>query len=134
MANKALALYTGSSSIFNLDEIPQAINPVSENTFVREARAVTMAPLVVMPPLLSGASGGMNVRSTARTKVPQDGAQPRRAPLSRLASGADSLKRKTPESATKSVHVTPSGNTIFSHTYTVVGIQKPNGGYEKGIM
>ena len=55
MADKALALYTGSSSTFNLDEIPQAINLVSENTFVREeARAVMMVPLVVIPPLLSG--------------------------------------------------------------------------------
>ena len=81
MADKALALYTGSSSTFNLDEIPQGINLVSENTFVREeARAVMMAPLVVMTPLFSGASGGMSVRSTTRTKAPQDGAQPRWAP------------------------------------------------------
>ena len=66
MANKALALYTGSSSTFNLDEIPQGINLVSENTFVREeARAVMMAPLAVTPPLLSGASGGTSVQLSA---------------------------------------------------------------------
>jgi hypothetical protein len=71
MANKALALYTGSNSTFNLEEIPQPINPTPENTYVREeARAVTMAPLAVMPPLLSEASRGMSVRSTARTKAP----------------------------------------------------------------
>ena len=34
---------------------------------------------------------------------------------------------------TKSVHVTPSGNTIFSPSYTVVGIQKPDGGCGKGL-
>ena len=75
MADKTLALYTGSSSTYNLEEIPHAINLVPENTFVRqEAKAVMMAPLAIMPPLLSGASGGMSVRSTARTKAPHDGA------------------------------------------------------------
>ena len=71
MANRELALYTGSNSTFNLGEIPQPINPTPKNTDVREeARAVTMAPLVVMHPLRSGASGGMSMWSTVRTKVP----------------------------------------------------------------
>jgi len=71
MVNKELALYTGSNSTFNLGEIPQPINPTPENTYVREeARAVTMAPLVVMPPLYSRASGVTSVRSMARTKAP----------------------------------------------------------------
>jgi hypothetical protein len=50
--------------------------------------------------------------------------------------GAVGLKRKALESATpsKSFHVTPLGNTIFSSSYTVVGIKKPNGGYGKGLM
>ena len=81
MADKALALYIGSNSTFNLEEIPYPVNPAIENTFVREeARVVMMAPLVVMTPLFSRASGGTSVRSTIRTKEPQDGAQPRRAP------------------------------------------------------
>ena len=72
MANQALALYTGSNSTFNLEEIPQPINPTPENTYVREeVRAIMMAPLAVMPPLLCKASGGMSVRSTARTMAPQ---------------------------------------------------------------
>jgi len=113
MVNKELALYTGSNSTFNLGEIPQPVNPTPENTYVREeVRAVIMAPLAVMPPLRSGASGGMSMRSMARTKKPQADAQPRWAPLSRSASGANSLKRKTLKSATKSVRVTPLGNTI----------------------
>ena len=59
MADKTLALYTGSSSTYNLEEIPQAINLVPENTFVREeANAIMMASLAIMPPLLSRASGG----------------------------------------------------------------------------
>ena len=67
MVNKELALYTGSNSTFNLGEIPQPVNPTPENTYVREeARAVTMAPLVVMPPLRSRASGSTSVRSMAR--------------------------------------------------------------------
>jgi len=81
MADKTLALYTGSSSTYNLEEIPQAINLVLENTFVREeAKTIMMAALAIMPPLFSRASGGTSVRSTIRTKEPQDGAQPRRAP------------------------------------------------------
>jgi len=51
-----------------------------------------------------------------------------------LASGADILKRKTSESATKSVRVTPSGNTVYSYSNIVVGVQKPNGGCGKGLM
>jgi len=75
MDDKALALYTSSNSTFNLEEIPYPVNPALENTFVREEeRAVTMAPLVVMPPLLSWASGGTRVLTIARTKAPQDGA------------------------------------------------------------
>ena len=71
MANTELALYTGSNSTFNLGEIPQPINSTPENTYVREeARTVTMAPLAIMPPLRSGARGGMSVRSMARTKAP----------------------------------------------------------------
>ena len=75
MDDKALALYTSSNSTFNLEEIPYPVNPAIENTFVREeARVVMMAPLAVMPPLLSRASAGMRVWSIARTKAPQDGA------------------------------------------------------------
>ena len=72
MANQALALYIGSNSTFNLEEIPQPINPTPKNTYVREeARAITMAPFAMMPPLRSGASGGTSVRSMTRTKAPQ---------------------------------------------------------------
>ena len=75
MADKTLALYTGSSSTYNLEEIPQAINLVPENTFVREeVKTIMMDPLAIMPPLFSGASGGMSVRYTTRTKAQQDGA------------------------------------------------------------
>ena len=75
MADKTLVLYTGSSSTYNLEEIPQAINLVPENTFVREEpKSVTMAPLAIVPPLLSRASEGTSVRSTSRTKAQQDGA------------------------------------------------------------
>jgi len=91
-----------------------------------------MAPLAIMPPLLSGASGGTSVQSMARTKVPQANAQTRRAPPSMSASGSD--KRKTMESATRSIRVTPSGNTVYSCSYTLVGVQKPNGGCGKGLM
>jgi len=57
MADKTLALYTGSSSTYNLEGIPHDINPVLVNTFMREeAKAVTMAPLAIMPPPFSRAS------------------------------------------------------------------------------
>ena len=48
--------------------------------------------------------------------------------------GTDSLKHKTSESATKSVRVTPTGNTIYSCSYTIVGVQKPDDGCGKGLM
>ena len=34
----------------------------------------------------------------------------------------------------KKLHVTPLGNTIYSHSYTIVGVQKPDGGCGKGLM
>ena len=72
MANQALAFYTSTNSTFNLEEIPQPINQTPENTFVREeACVVMMAHLAIMPLLLSRASRGTSVRSTARTKAPQ---------------------------------------------------------------
>ena len=74
MVNKELALYTGSNSTFNLGEIPQPINPTPENTYVREeVHAVIMDPLAVMPPLRSGASGGMSVQAGAPVKVSFEG-------------------------------------------------------------
>ena len=74
------------------------------------------------------------MQSTARTKASQGGAQPRWVPPSKSSLGTDNLKRKAVGSATKSVHVMPSGNTIFSCSYTVVGIQNPNGRCRKGLM
>ena len=70
MANKTLALYTGSGSTYNLEGIPHAITPVLENTFVREeAKVITMAPLAIIPPPFSGPSGGTSVSSTVGTKA-----------------------------------------------------------------
>ena len=67
MANRELALYTSSNSTFNLGEIPQPVNPTAENTYVREeAHTITMAPLAIMPPLRSGASGNTRMWSMAR--------------------------------------------------------------------
>ena len=125
MSNRELALYTGSNSTFNLGETPQSVNPTLENTYVRkEACAVTMAPLAVMPPLHSGASNGTSGRSMARTKAPHAYAHSRWAHPSRSAS----------ETATKSVRVTPLGNTIYSYSYTIVGVQKSDGRCGKGLM
>ena len=51
MANNVLALYTSSSSTYNLEGVLHSIDLVLESTFVREeAKAVTMAPLAIMPP------------------------------------------------------------------------------------
>ena len=70
MVDKTVALYTGSKSTYNLEGIPHAINPVPENTFVREeVKTIMMDPLAIMPPLFSGASGGTSVQSSARTKA-----------------------------------------------------------------
>lgn len=70
MANNALALYTSSSSTYNLEGVPHSINLVLESTFVKEeAKAITMAPHAILPPPISRASGDTSVKSTARTKA-----------------------------------------------------------------
>ena len=75
MADKALALYTGSSLTYNLEGVPHSIDPVPESTFVKEeVKAITMAPLVIMPLPSSEVGDGTSVKSTARTKAPQGGA------------------------------------------------------------
>ena len=135
MADKTLALYTSSSSTYNLEEIPQAINLVPENTFVREeANAIMMASLAIMPPLLSRASGGTSCGPLQGPRHRKVAPSLDRCPHQNRLWGPTASKEKGPESATKSVHVTPSGNTIFSPSYTVVGIQKPDGGCGKGLM
>jgi len=40
MANQAVTLYTSSNSTFNLEEIPQPVNPTLKNTYVREEEAL----------------------------------------------------------------------------------------------
>lgn len=137
MASNALALYTGSSSTYNLEGVPRSFDLVPESTFVREeAKAIIVTPLAIMPPPNSGTSGGASLKSTAWTKAPQGGAKPRQAPPSKTSMGTVGLKRKVPESTepSKKVHVTPSGNTIFSRSYTVVGIKKPDGRYGNALM
>jgi hypothetical protein len=50
MASHTLALYTASCSTYNLDGVLASIDLVLESTFVREeARAITKAPLAIMP-------------------------------------------------------------------------------------
>lgn len=134
MANRELALYTESNTTYDLAEFPQPSNPTLENTFVREeARAVTMALLAIMPPLISGESGGTSARSMARSKRPQADAVPGQVPPSGLVLGDD--RRRAPDgAATNSTRVTPSGNTVYSCSYTIVGVQIPDGGCEKGLM
>jgi len=40
MDNQALGMYIGSNSTFNLEEIPQPVNPTLKNTYVREEEAL----------------------------------------------------------------------------------------------
>jgi hypothetical protein len=99
-----------------------------------EAQAVMMAPLAIMPPPRSEASGGASLKSIAKTRAPQGGAKLRQAPP--LGPSSCGVKRKAPESAAaqKSARVTPLGNTIFSRSYMVVGVEKPEGGYGMALL
>lgn len=87
------------------------------------------------------------MKSTARTKAPQGGAKVKKAPSKRMSTDAIDLKRKAPEDngLKKSTFLTPSGNLASRSSsfvpsacpipsYTVVGMRKPDGGYEKALM
>ena len=113
-----------------------------------------MKPLAIMPPPNSGSS----LKSTTRTMAPRGGAKIKRAPPSkRTPTGVFGLKRKTPKESGPSLQkgekykgslVTPSDNVVL-HSYssppipsacplpnsrfTVVGVRKPEGGYEKAL-
>ena len=75
MSNGEIMPYNNPNSTFNLEELPPPAKPSFENTYVQEeVNAITMAPLSIRPPPRSKASGGSSIRSTVRSKAPQDGA------------------------------------------------------------
>lgn len=148
MASHALALYMASCSTYNLDGVSASIDLVPESTFGREeAKAITAAPLAIIPPPSSGTSGGASLKSMARTRPPLGGAKVKKAPLKRTTTSAIGLKRKAPEDdgPRKRVPIALLGN-VASHSssslpsahpspsYTVIGVRKPDGGYGKGLM
>jgi hypothetical protein len=136
MSNGEIMPYNSPNSTFNLEELPSPVKPSSENSYVlEEVNAITMAPLSIMPPPHNKASGGASIYSTARSKAPQDGAQPRcPPPPSKSAPKADKGKTSLSAGTSSNIRVTPSSNTVYSTSYTVVGIQKPDGGCGKGLM
>ena len=52
MAGKTLALYTGSSSTYELKGIPSPANQIffTNERITEEARAITLKPLAILPP------------------------------------------------------------------------------------
>ena len=141
-------LYKGSYSTYNLDGIPASIDLVPESSFVREeARLITEAPLAIMAPQSYDMSGGSNLKTTTRSKAPQDGTKEKKTVPTCPTADALGLKRKASNVSGPSKHpvVTPSGNMVSHasssfHTarprlsYTIVGMQKLDGGYGKGLM
>ena len=74
MASHALALYTASSSTYNLEGVPLSIDLVPESSFVREeARIITEAPLAIMAPPSYAMSGGSSLKTMAHYKAPLGG-------------------------------------------------------------
>jgi hypothetical protein len=82
--------------------------------------AISMAPLSTLPPPRSIVSGGTSIRSTARTKVPPRCTTPPRLALE--------------SNESRGTRTTSSGNTVYTSSYTVVGIRKPDEGYGKGVI
>ena len=148
MASHSLTLYMGSCSTYNLDGIPASNDLVPESSFVREeARLITEAPLTIMAPLSYAMSGGLNLKSMARSKTPQGDTKEKKTVPTCPTTGAISLKRKVPKVSGPSILslVTPLGNTVYhasssmhivrpSLSYTMVGVRKPDGGYGKVLM
>lgn len=125
MAGKSLALYTGSSSTYDLEGVPSLANQpfLTNEQVVEEARAIIMKPLAILPPQKNGASQGSVARSVApggRGKVK------RMYPYRRSTTGTLALKKKLPEDGTPGLQsgekykgslVTPLGNVCF-HSYS----------------
>jgi hypothetical protein len=122
-----------------------SINLVPESSYVREeARIIIEVPLAIMPPLSYATSSGTSLKSTSCSKVPLGGTKEKKAAPTRPTTGAIGLKRKASEVSGPSKHalVTPSGNLVsrtcsslpFARSclsYTMIGVCKPDGGYEK---
>ena len=100
-----------------------------------------------MAPSSYAMSGGSSLKTTARSKAPQGGAKEKKTALARPTTSALGLKRKAPDVSRTSKRpvVMPSGNTVShaslsfhtarpSLSYTIVGVQKSDGGYGKGLM
>ena len=81
MASHALALYMASCLTNNLNGVSASIELVPEGTFMREeAKAITMAPLAIMPPPISDMSSGTSLKSMACAKAPLSGTKVKKAP------------------------------------------------------
>jgi hypothetical protein len=147
MASHALTLYTSSNSTYDLEGVSPSIDLVPESTFVREeARIVTEASLAIMPPPSYTMSGGLSLKTTARSKAPQGGAKEKMVPT-QPTTGTLGLKQKALDVSGPRKHsvVMPTGNMVShasssfqtarpSLSYTVVGVRKPEGGYGKALM
>jgi hypothetical protein len=121
LPNNHLAIVANSNSTFDLSLCLSHANQMLDTTLVREeVNAISMAPLAALRLPRSIVNGGTSIRSTARTKVP-----PRRTTPPQLA--LESNK-------SRGTQTTSSGNTVYTSSYTVVGIRKLDGGYGKGVM
>jgi hypothetical protein len=141
-------MYMGSCSTYNLDGILTSIDLVLESSYVREeARCIIEALLAIMAPPSYVMSGGSCLKTMVHSKAPLGGAKEKKAVPTCPTTGTIGLKQKTPEVRRPSKHsvVTPSGNLVShassslpsarpSTSYMVVGVHKPEGGYEKVLI
>jgi hypothetical protein len=99
MASYALSLYKALSSIYDLDVAPLSVDYTPKSSYVREeARLITEMPLAIMPPP-SYMSGGLSLKSTARSNAPKGGAKEKKTAATRPTTSAIGLKRKAPISS-----------------------------------
>lgn len=159
MADHTLALYAGSCSTYNLDGAIALVDEMPESSFVREqAKAIVATPLAIVAPSRS-MSGGSSVKSTARMRIAARlgvkgvKAPPKRAPstdttrMKKKARTAEGGPSHQPNASLRTSNVMPKGDvaslsdasnpssdSVSSHSNTVVGVKKPDGGYAKGLM
>jgi len=135
MANKELALYTGSNSTYNLGRFH---NPSTQHlkTPMWERKHALLQwlhlPSCLHSVVEQGAAWacGPWLGPRHHRLTPSLGECPRQGRLQ----GPTASSARLWKVLQKSVCVTPLGNTIYSCSYTIMGVQKPDGKCGKGLL
>lgn len=152
--NHAMVLYQATYSDMSFERVEGPKVQAPEPSFVRkEAEAVVEKPVALLPPRFNPSASKkptarariaarLGVKMTKLTmKRPTTGAlAPKRATFSEEGSKSYSSSSKTTPPPTGAIvplsssSSSVSSSTLPSHSYTIIGVAKPRGGYAKGLM